>query len=110
MIAGKPGEAKPHFDAAIDLAPNAAFAKWLATYKAMQIGEIDLLADPALSISDEARAALLQGYRARASRDAAARTKAIEATPMSRITVTLLAQRAGQVNRGAQAPRSTIRS
>ncbi len=79
VIAGKPGEAKPHFDAAIDLAPNAAFAKWLATYKAMQIGEIDLLADPALSISDEARAALLQGYRARASRDAAARTKAIEA-------------------------------
>ena len=28
VIAGKPDEAKPHFDAAIDLAPNAGFAKW----------------------------------------------------------------------------------
>ena len=30
VIAGKPDAAKPHFDAAIDLAPNAGFAKWLA--------------------------------------------------------------------------------
>ncbi len=30
VVAGKPDEAKPYFDAAIDLAPNAGFAKRLA--------------------------------------------------------------------------------
>jgi DNA-binding winged helix-turn-helix (wHTH) protein/tetratricopeptide (TPR) repeat protein len=79
VIAGKPDEAKPHFDAAIDLAPNAGFAKWLAINKATQIGDINLLLDPALPISAELRAALLKGYRARASRDSGARAQAVEA-------------------------------
>ena len=34
VVAGKPDEAKPYFDAAIDLAPDAGFAKRLAMYKA----------------------------------------------------------------------------
>jgi DNA-binding winged helix-turn-helix (wHTH) protein/tetratricopeptide (TPR) repeat protein len=79
VIAGKPNEAKPHFDAAIDLAPNAGFAKWLALGKAAQLGDIDLLADPTLPISEELRAALLKGLRARASRDPEAQAQAIDA-------------------------------
>jgi DNA-binding winged helix-turn-helix (wHTH) protein/tetratricopeptide (TPR) repeat protein len=79
VIAGRPEEAKPHFDAAIDLAPNAGFAKWLAINKATQIGDINLLLDPALPISAELRAALLKGYRARASRDSGAMAQAVKA-------------------------------
>jgi tetratricopeptide (TPR) repeat protein len=79
VIAGKPNEARPYFDAAIDLAPNAGFARWLALGKATQLGDIDLLADPALPISKEARAALLKGLGARASRDPASRAQAVAA-------------------------------
>ena len=38
VVAGKPEEARTYFDAAIDLAPDAGFAKQLATYKATQTG------------------------------------------------------------------------
>jgi DNA-binding winged helix-turn-helix (wHTH) protein/tetratricopeptide (TPR) repeat protein len=79
VIAGKPDEAKPHFDAAIDLAPNAVFAKWLTIDKATQTGDLDLLLDPTLPLSAELRAGLLKGYRARASSDSAARAQAVEA-------------------------------
>ncbi|MDF3018925.1 MAG: cadC 3 [Steroidobacteraceae bacterium] len=79
VIAGKPDEAKLHFDAAIDLAPNAPFAKSLASFKAVQIGDVDLLRDPTLPISDEVRAALVNGHRALASRDSGTRAQAIEA-------------------------------
>ena len=79
VIAGKPDEAKPHFDATIDLAPNAGFAKWIALDKATQIGDLDLLVDPTLPISAELRAALLKGHRARASSDSGAKAQAVEA-------------------------------
>ena len=79
VVAGKPDEAKPYFDAAIDLAPNAGFAKRLAMYKATAMGDIDLLLDPTLPIAAELRAALLQGYRARASRDSGAKAQAVQA-------------------------------
>jgi DNA-binding winged helix-turn-helix (wHTH) protein/tetratricopeptide (TPR) repeat protein len=79
VVAGKPDEAKAHFDAAIDLAPNAVFAKRLAANKATLIGDIDLLLDPTLPLSDELRAALVQGHRARVSGDAGARTQAVAA-------------------------------
>ena len=79
VIAGKPDEAKTHFDAAIDLAPNATFAKWLAIDKATQVGDIDLLLDPTLPISAELRAGLLNGYRARTSGDAGTKAQAVEA-------------------------------
>ena len=48
-------------------------------YKATQIGDIDLLLDPTLPISAELRAALLKGYRARASGDAGAKAQAVQA-------------------------------
>ena len=76
-VAGKPDEAKPFFDAAIDLAPDAAFAKRLAMDKATWLGEAKLLADPTLPLSAELRAALLQGYRAHASGNADAKTQAV---------------------------------
>jgi len=79
VIAGKPDAAKPHFDAAIDLAPNAGFAKWLAMDKATRIGDINLLLDPTLPVSAELRAALLKGHRARASSDPGAKAQAVEA-------------------------------
>lgn len=79
VIAGKPNEAKIYFDAAIDLAPNVGFANYLAMDKAVGTRDIDLLLDPALSISAELRAALLKGYRALTSRDSAAKAQAVEA-------------------------------
>jgi DNA-binding winged helix-turn-helix (wHTH) protein/tetratricopeptide (TPR) repeat protein len=78
VIAGKPDEAKPHFDAAIDLAPNAGFAKMLAGNRATQLGDANLLLDPSLPIPEELRAALLKGHRARVSSDAGAKARAVE--------------------------------
>jgi tetratricopeptide (TPR) repeat protein len=79
VVAGKSDEAKHYYDAAIDLAPNAGFAKRLATYKATGIGDINLLLDPTLPISADLRAALLKGYRALASRDSGAKAQAVQA-------------------------------
>jgi DNA-binding winged helix-turn-helix (wHTH) protein/tetratricopeptide (TPR) repeat protein len=79
VIAGKPDEAKRHFNAAIDLAPDAGFANWLTSQKAAQTGDLELLGDPALPFSGELRAALLQGYRTSASRDSGARAQAVRA-------------------------------
>jgi tetratricopeptide (TPR) repeat protein len=79
VVAGKPDEAKPAFDAAIDLAPDAGFARQLTMYKATQLGDVGLLRDPALPFAPELRAAVLKGYRAVASREAAAKTQAVQA-------------------------------
>jgi tetratricopeptide (TPR) repeat protein len=79
VTAGKLDEAKTYFDAAIDLAADDGFAKMLMLYKAIATKDINLLTDPALPISPEKRAALLQGYRALASADSAARAQAVQA-------------------------------
>jgi tetratricopeptide (TPR) repeat protein len=79
VIVGKPDEAKRYFDAAIDLAPDAAFAKRLVRYKATEIGDLSPLLDATFPISAELRAALLQGYRARASRESEVKARAVEA-------------------------------
>jgi tetratricopeptide (TPR) repeat protein len=79
VIAGKPGEAKSYFDAAIDLAPNAAFTKSLKRVKATELGDINLLLDPTTAISAELRAALLEGHRALASHDSDATAQAVQA-------------------------------
>lgn len=78
VVAGRLDEAKRYFDAAIDLAPNAGFAKALAMYKAVGTGDINLLLDPTLTIPEDLRAALLEGHRAVASRDSAAKARAVE--------------------------------
>ena len=46
VVAGRPDEAKQYFDAAISLAPGAAFASGLTVEKAMQTGDANLLRDP----------------------------------------------------------------
>jgi tetratricopeptide (TPR) repeat protein len=78
VVAGKPDEATRYFDAAIDLAPDAGFAKRLTRYKATEIGDVNLLRDPALPIAAEVRAALLKGHAALASRDPGARAQAVQ--------------------------------
>ena len=78
-IAGKTDEARLRFDAAIDLAPNPGFAKWLEMEKAILSGDPQLLLDPAFPMSGELRAALMEGHRARASRDPGALAQAVQA-------------------------------
>jgi tetratricopeptide (TPR) repeat protein len=79
VAAGKPEEAKGYFDAAVQLAPDANFARGLAVYAASKTGDAKALADPAAPLPAAVRAALINGYRAAASNDAAARAKAVEA-------------------------------
>jgi DNA-binding winged helix-turn-helix (wHTH) protein/tetratricopeptide (TPR) repeat protein len=79
VIAGKTEDAKPHFNAAIDLAPNARFANWLTFEKAAQTRDLELLRDPKLPISAELRAALMEGHRAQASSDSGAKAQAVDA-------------------------------
>ena len=78
VVAGNPEEAKHFYDAAIDLAPNAAFAKWLTRKKATGVGDINLLQDATLTIPAELRAAMVKGYRALASSDSALKAQAVQ--------------------------------
>jgi tetratricopeptide (TPR) repeat protein len=78
VAAGKPEEAKPHFDAAIALAPDAGFAGHLEAHKAAQTGDINLLLEPRLPISKALRGALVKGYRALASDNATAKAQAVQ--------------------------------
>jgi len=77
--AGKAEEAKPFFDAAIQLAPDSAFVNRIAVAKATATGDIEALLDPALSLPAEQRAALLMGYRAVKSGNAGAKAQAVQA-------------------------------
>ena len=79
VIAGKPEQAKPFFDAAIELAPNSGFANQIAVSKATATGDIQALLDPKLAMPAELRAALVAGYRAVESGDAGAKTQAVRA-------------------------------
>ena len=77
VAAGKPEEAKAHFEAAIDLAPNARFAQSIAVSEAVATGDIKALSDPKLPVSAEWRAAVLQGHRAVAGANAGAKAQAV---------------------------------
>jgi tetratricopeptide (TPR) repeat protein len=79
VAAGKPDEAKTYFNAAIDLAPDAGFAKRLTMYEAIATRDIKTLSDPTLPMPAELRAALVTGYRAVTARDAAAKAQAVHA-------------------------------
>jgi hypothetical protein len=79
VVAGKPGEARSYFDAAIDLAPDAAFANNVKRVKATELGDINLLLDPTIPISAELREALTNGYRALASPDSGTKAQAVRA-------------------------------
>ena len=80
---GRAEEARAHFDAAIDLTTDSTLDKWIASSKGTETGDyaaaIAALGNPQLQIAEEARAALLSGYQALASRDPQAKTKAVGA-------------------------------
>ncbi|MBU1374423.1 MAG: TIR domain-containing protein [Alphaproteobacteria bacterium] len=78
IAAGKADEAKPFFDAAIQLSPDAAFADRVAVWKATETGDSEALLDPRLGVPPELRAALLMGHRAVKSGDAGAKTQAVQ--------------------------------
>jgi len=79
IVADKPDEAKPFFDAAFELAPNAGFANWIAMTRATSTGDLEALLDPGIAMTPELRTALLAGYRAVESGDAGAKTRAVQA-------------------------------
>lgn len=79
VVAGRPEEAHTYFDAAIDLAPDTAFSQWLTMRMATRTPDITLLANPALPLPDDRRAALLKGYHALASRRSEDRAQAVRA-------------------------------
>jgi hypothetical protein len=76
VAAGKPDEARPHFDAAIQLAPNSSFAEQIAMYEASVTGDTKALLDPKLPLPPQLRTALLRGHRAVASSNAGAKAQA----------------------------------
>lgn len=78
VTAGKTEEAKPVFDSAIDLASDSDLARWIAMNKATSTGDIAALRDPKLPLPAERRAALIKGYRAIASGNAAAKAGAVQ--------------------------------
>jgi tetratricopeptide (TPR) repeat protein len=77
VAAGKPEEAKPFFDAAIQLAPDSGFAEGIALFKAISTADIKALLDPKLPISADGRTALLAGFRAVESGNAGAKAQAV---------------------------------
>lgn len=77
VAAGKQEEAKAHFDAAIELAPDSGLGKWIALTKATETSDINALLAPGLPVAEEQRTALLNGYRAMASADAGAKAQAV---------------------------------
>jgi tetratricopeptide (TPR) repeat protein len=79
VAAGKPEEARPVFDAAIELAPDSDFAGWMLVSKATYTSDAKALLDPKLPLSAELRAALLKGYGAVKSGNARAKAEAVQA-------------------------------
>jgi tetratricopeptide (TPR) repeat protein len=83
VVAGKPAEAKSHFAASAELNPDPTTADTVTALEATESGDyaagIIALRDPKLPFDDKQRAALLAGYRAMASGDAAAKTQAARA-------------------------------
>lgn len=81
VAVGKLDEAKPHFDAAIDLSRDSNFGQWLAATRGTETRDytraIAALRSPRLQMPAQTRAALLSGYQALASGDAHAKSKAI---------------------------------
>ncbi|HET7085494.1 MAG TPA: TIR domain-containing protein [Rhizomicrobium sp.] len=78
VAAGNVEEAKSYYNAAIDLAPDSAFAKRIMVRKATRTGDAEALRDPDLPIAAELRAALQKAYRAVASGDAGAKAEAVQ--------------------------------
>ena len=68
-----------YYDASIQLAPNADFADSILMWKATARNDVEALLDHRLPLSAELRSALIKGYQAIASSNAAARAEAVRA-------------------------------
>ena len=79
-VAGRPDEAKSHFDAAVDLSSAPDIASSIAVIEATETGNyssgVRALSDPKLQMSAPVKAALLAGYQALASGNAQAKAQA----------------------------------
>jgi TIR domain-containing protein len=82
VASGRAEEAKPHFDAAIDLTTDPTLDEWIASSEGTETGDyaaaIAALRNPQLQFAKETRAALLSGYQALASADGQAKMKAVK--------------------------------
>lgn len=80
VATGRREEAKPYFQAAIDLSKDPNFDQWLAVSQGIETGDhaaaLTALRSPRFQISPASRAALLSGYEALASGDAQAKGSA----------------------------------
>jgi tetratricopeptide (TPR) repeat protein len=83
VATGRAEEAKPHFDAAIDLTKDSNFGQWLVLKEGAETRDyaaaITALRNPQLQMPEETRAALLSGYQALASGQPKTKMKAIDA-------------------------------
>ena len=81
LIAGRSDEAKTHFDAAADLAPDAAAADQIAIFEAPvsrdYAGASKALSNPKLKLAASVKSALQAGIAALASSDPAPKARAI---------------------------------
>ncbi len=75
-------QARPYFDAAIDLSRDSNFDKEVAIAEGVETGDyaaaMTALRSPQFQIPEEVRGALLAGYEALASGDPQAKTKAVQ--------------------------------
>ena len=82
LIAGKPDEAKTHFDAALDLSSSAAAADELVLFEVPASTDyaaaLKALQNPKVRISETSRPALKAAFAAMISRDPAAKARAIQ--------------------------------
>jgi len=81
-VAGKPDEAKSHYAASAELSSDPMAAETTTAFDATENGNypagIKALSDPKLPLPEMQRAAVLAGYRAMASGDAAAKALAVK--------------------------------
>jgi hypothetical protein len=82
VAAGRAADAKPHFDAGIDLTKEPNFDKGLAATGGAETGDyaaaMTALRNPQLDTPEETRAALLSGYQALASGEPQAKARAVQ--------------------------------
>jgi len=83
VATGKADEARPHFDAAIDLSISSNYAQWVAATEGTETGEyaaaVTALRSGQFQMSEDTLGALVAGYQALASGDPQAKTEAIAA-------------------------------
>jgi tetratricopeptide (TPR) repeat protein len=81
-VIGKHDEARPHFDAAVDLATDPGWPAFIAISEAPETGDyqaaIRLLQDPKVQLPQAQRSAFLAGFQAMASGDRRAKARAVQ--------------------------------